>query len=634
MKTHGYHTLAATIIGICTLLSNCKDNQIGSATPEAAAQYTEMTAFYTRIRHEAWFDEELEQLSEANDLISHFDQTADARYATPQARLTMLHMACLFKKKELAACLLRDGADPNAVTRDAYGEPADTPLCFAMAPGFTKNDTDEKIIELIELLIKSGAKTDRAISYEAPLLTAAAYVCESERVAMHLLQYAPKPTSEEIILFIQRGWADLLETVLAQKERLTPEEASLIVYCAVWPTHNQSNASNRRLTDIFLAKGADINAQDSKLGYTALYMAAEQLKLYTQDQEKRAELLDYIGYLLSKGADANMVSHVEGLSAYDLIASNPENLQELAAKGYALTAPPMEIRPGEHLLTDIFRAGVSRMSSEQAAPFFDTIASVYSPTHQQLHHPRLTEALIFAAELMERVDTARTSDIIEQSSIWNIPIQVSLQTPESEEDCQHHLSAADLIYILKDHPKLSINKEKILKVIQEAVLIKDDELAATAAELLGRCPEATEDIEQLLRHQNIAVQAGAWGAKLHHAGLPPATNGGVRDWLEAHQRTADSEILQTALLVTSLEEMWFNKMTPQRKQEFLQALQQIGAPENALLVYGQYVDNMDNPEQLDELSKLGKNWLYELEIVTAKYILANQEEFIAPATLK
>ena len=35
-----------------------------------------------------------------------------------------------------------------------------------------------------------------------------------------------------------------------------------------------------------------------------------------------------------------------------------------------------------------------------------------------------------------------------------------------------------------------------------------------------------------------------------------------------------------------------------------------------------------HPEKLDELEQLGKNWQYELEISTAKYILLHKEHFL------
>ena len=75
-------------------------------------------------------------------------------------------------------------------------------------------------------------------------------------------------------------------------------------------------------------------------------------------------------------------------------------------------------------------------------------------------------------------------------------------------------------------------------------------------------------------------------------------------------------------------------MTADRKKEFIEALRTIGAPNNAIKVYGEYADNMDNPTKLDELEARGKDWRYELEITSARYILPHEADFLSPVSAK
>ena len=104
--------------------------------------------------------------------------------------------------------------------------------------------------------------------------------------------------------------------------------------------------------------------------------------------------------------------------------------------------------------------------------------------------------------------------------------------------------------------------------------------------------------------------------------------------MEQNKRQADTPVLQTILLATSLEEMWCNNMDDARKKQFIDALKTVGAPQEAIRVYGEFANNMDNPEQLDELSKFGDDWKFELEIATAKYIFEHAADILPPAPQK
>lgn len=596
-------------------------------------QYAEIIEGFQQLAGEEWIEEELNSEAEVNALIAHFDRTADARYATPQSGLTMLHLACLFKKPELARCLLQDGADPNAQTRDVYGSAASTPLRFAISPGIFEGDTNEKILQLVDLLVAHGAKADGAVEGELGLLDAAAHFCSDEMVARQLLKYVTDVTADDLMLIIERGWADLTEDILMRKPTLTQEEKEHITTSCYIIKGHYDGKINRRLVDIFLRKGVDINTVS--LGATPLLTAAAHLN-FAEDEQFRNDWVDFIAYLLDKGADATIVGGAEsgfsGLCAYDLLSHHSWALEALKARGYSLTAPPLAIREGDELINDLNRAGLRKMSAEEALPYLAQITSVFTPTQDQLRHHSFDTALLSAIEILQRISPQHAADAVNASTLWDMAPH--LHEEEEDDLTCNHASAASLIYILQDVKDVCAAPEKLAQVTEQALSINDYNLAASAVELMGRDPQTAEKIEKLTESPHIAVRAGAWNAKLQQAGLPRCTNGAVRDWLAARGREADTPAIKTALLATSLEEMWYGNMPAARKQEFMEALRTINAPEAAVKVYGDYADNMDNPAKLDELEALGKDWRYELEIATARYILQHKADFLLPAATK
>lgn len=631
MRSFFYRT-ALSLSAIVVLLPSCQDKDFGGATPEAAAQYAEMIEGYNTLKGEEWLEEELPGETEVNTLIVQFDRTADARFATPQSGLTMLHLACMFKKEELVRCLLADGADPNARTRDAQGLMAATPLRFAIAPGIFEGDTDAKTIAIVDLLIKNGANAGGEIEHELGLMATAAHVTENEAVARHLLQYSPELSADDIHMLIERGWANLIEDIFKNKEQLTDDEKQLIVSASQIIKGHYDGKINQQLIDLFLNKGVSINTVSAN-GLTPLLTAAGMLG-FAEDEKFKNLWLDFICYLLSKGADSTIVagadSPLAGMCAYDLLANREGVLQTLAEKGQKLTEPPLAIRSGEHLTTDLSRAGMRRMTAEAARPYLEQIKSIFTPTKEQMSNVNFDTALLSAAEILQRINPQLAAEVMNDSPIWKIAPHLH----DHEDMVCHHVSAASLIYILQEVRDVCVDRSRIMQVAQQAMDINDTELAAQAVELLGRDPSAVNDIESLCNSPHIAIRAGAWGAKLQQMGLPRSTNGAVKDWLAIHNRQADTPVLQTVLLATSLEDVWYNNMTPERKKEFIQALQTIGAPPAAIKVYGEYAENMDNPEKLDKLEALGKDWRYELEIATARYISAHAAAFLSGADSK
>ena len=603
------------------------DETFGNATHEAAKQYDELASNYKEIKDEEELEEVLAAEAEVIDLLTHFDKTADVHYATRERGITMLHLACLFKKPELARCLLLEGANPNARARDAYGEVYGSPLSYALLSSEEGANDTEQIIQLLNLLANNGADTKGSVYYDQPLITTAILICAHEDVVRHLLKYTPPISVDDIALIMERGWANALEDILKTKASLTPEEQACIVCAGCIIKGDYDGKTNMRMVESFLSRGVDINS--TYMGTTLLLEASANLSFAT-DEEFLNNWVDYIAYLISKGADVTHIAGAEsahaGLCAYDMLANRPGVLKALAARGHHLTAPPMVIRDGKMLIDDLTRAGMRQMSAEAARPYLKQITSVFSPTQEQMEDISYSNALLSATEILSRISPEYAAAVINASPLWQIAPSAH-QHEEAQAPC-HGVSAATLIYVLRDVYEVCVDSNKILQVIRQAEEINDSNLSALSVELLGRDPQTAAIVEELLHSPNLSIQAGAWSAKLQHMGLPCATNGAVINWLAKHGLEADTPAIRTALTATSLAEMWYGDLSDARKAEFIQALRTIGAPESAIKVYSEYANNMDNPEKLDELEAQGKDWSYELEIATARYIVQHADDFL------
>lgn len=616
------YLVLTSALGIAWLFAGCD----GSSLNKVEEQYAEMEYVFRELKEEEWLTEELWDIAEAEQLLQHYAETQDASYATPKHRLTMLHLACLFKKPALVLHLLNNGADANAATMDDEGIPADTPLRFAIAPGVTESDTDEISIQIIDILIKHGAQAHGNISHGEGLLSTAAAVCDSPAIVQHLMHYAPKPTVSDLAAILERGWIEPVTDELRKYSELSAEQKGLII-AAASPSPAISPEVNKRCIDGLLELGIDINTTSPQMGETALFTAAAYLDMLT-DPQQRQQWVDFIAYLLSKGADPALTIRMDdspgqNLCAYDLLAAKPEVMAELQQRGHHLQAPQLVFRPGAELPATLCRAGMRHLPAEEALRHWDAIATIFSPTAEQLENADLAEALLSAVQILARADAAKASDLINNSTIWQIK-----PCHHQNEGCHHMVSAGTLVYAAAETPGIIIDKQKLLDIAAQSTQNDHAESAALAVELLGRCPDAAAELEAFCNSPNLPICAGAWQAKLQQAGLPKATNAGVANWLAAHGLKADTSAVQTALKATSLEEMWTGQLTSARRNELIQALKDVGAPQEAISVYGQYIDSMAHPEQLDELAAQGNEWSYKLEIATAKFILQHAQEFI------
>ncbi|MBR2126275.1 MAG: hypothetical protein IJ943_06040 [Akkermansia sp.] len=609
----------AAVLAMGALLTCCDGGgQIGSATPEASGQFLELRAELDELVTEDWMAEYAPD--ELQQVVQHFIQHADPSFTTAEHKYSILHLAAMLKKAELARCLLIDGADPNAATR-VDDSPAETPLLFALTSDYAPEATAEEINRLIDVLVAGGADMRTPGTAETSLTYNACLTCAHEGVYAHLLDIGAPRTGNELAEAAYRGWLGTLTRLLEEKGGLNREDYPLLTVTArmsggYFPGEHAACA--RHLLEL----GAPVNAVD-ECGRTALFCLASEMN-NLQESEMGEAALELMIYLLQQGADpylrADKDPDYPGFCAYDMMVLNKSLMQALQEKGITLTPPTIEIRAGESLAADVCRAAMLNPAAESIAPHFDTIAPLLNPSEEQQQQEFYADALRSAIVLLAGVDVARTTELVTAMPLWK-----SEQAMEP-----HNHTTTALLYALQDVPAIVLPKELLLQAARSCYAHRAYENATILTELLGRCPDSDELIAQLCSAPELPLQAGAWGARLYKEGLPDASPGGVAAWLSAYRKQASTPVLQNALLLTSTEELWYGDMEAEKITALENAIKELGLPEVAK-IYRQIADNLDNPDELDRIMATRSEWVYQLEIAIARYLLEHKAEF-QPAT--
>ena len=591
-----------------TLVSACGDTAKGSATPQAAEEFAELC----RIPLDP--NEPMDR--EWKGVLEHFKRHMDVHHKSPQAQLTILHLAAIFNKAELARCLMLDGADPNARTQ--FFDKADTAIEMALMDISSTTESpaaSEAIIATIDALLEGGAKPET----EEDIVVNAISLCDDEEAAMHLLQKLPPElmrNEEAIQAAAWKGWVRTLAFLLSMH---TPEKAQLeraLITAAAGAFRADSRHAD--CIRLLLQHGAHINACDDA-ARTPIFAATTTL-LQTEAEET-TRMLDIIVLLLQQGADATINSQDEeytGCSAYDLLRMHPSALLELEKRGHALQAPPLSFTPAStSLLSDVCKAKQRQQSAEETLRHFEAIASVLTPTPEMEESSIYPEAMENAISLLCQADSKRTSQLVAKLHIWQKP--ASWHTNE-------HMTQA-VLSALRNHPELVLPAETLQNTAKKLLELKMSDEAATLIEWMGRDPSAQATIQALTHDAHPAIKAGAWTAMLTLNKLPAPRDGEIRNWIKNHPSIKqDSPALQKALLLTSLEELWYGSMPKARQRQLIAAMRDIGAP-HAAAQYEQISQSLHDAEALDKLMAQPDDWKFELEIATAQFILQNEAAF-------
>lgn len=643
---HLSHRLLAVSAAAALLLSSCEPQARGHATPEAAEQFAELMSAITPANLPEW---EPEQIDSIQHLIEHFADTADARYTLPEEEgaYTILHLACYFKKPELARCLLLDGANPNAraMEKDIDGAsvPGDTPLSFALTE-YSTTDDSQAILQLLDTLAAGGADFTKQGPGGTPLALLAT-LQSSEEVFIKFANLAgtlPQHINLNDISIplagglAAKGWSKALELWLDQYPTNGEAAGHLLgesLRYAVCGTEEHTLEASRLLLD----RGANIN-EISKDGLTPLYAAS---RLYYQLRHEMGGLIDQVELrtqrleklltlLLSRGANPSFIPEQDaspqypGFSAADFLTAQPDFIQKLTAQGITLPSASPDFTEGIPLLSEICRRSINpeyRLREQD----IERVQAVLTPTPDMAQTELYEMALPRAIRLLTQHDPTRAAQALTNSPLWQHLHSQSNSTPSC--DCGNHY--ATLVEAITANPQLVMPADFLLRETEHCLRENQHELAANLIELLHRCPDAEDRIAPLLQDKRLAVQAGAWGARLLLEGLPTPRAESVKDWLSAHQRSADTPALQKALRLTSQEDFWYGNMSQDDIRLFLQDILDIGAP-HAHELYSKLAQHLNNPEKLDEFATRIGDATYELEIATARFILEHKTDFLNP----
>ena len=610
------------LLAILLLQPGCERRSVGQATQKASDEFSLMQEEMMISLQNG--DMSREEAEEIDKLLQHFAQTADARYATEQSGLTMLHLACLYKHAELARCLLLDGASPHASLKSegfcGLAEPGATPLVLAVA--METDCPESEVLLLTQHLLQAGAKVN--MQREGQL-------CGYESVYLAMLQRAEslediRIPEADVALSIgkiaaENGWKQALEELFRQRaEKLTPGDMLLLHSIA------GNNTGEKKYTDcaeLLIQRGIPVNMQDIH-GVSPLFALMTGMSFQQDDGMSSLPLAEL---LLKHGADLNLKAERDpeypGFSPMDFLLTKPKLLQALREKGVNLQPPPINWEASDELPREICRAHLMEHArclheiSPDTARRYDTIARILTPDSAMRQHPLYAEALSAGISMMARIDAPRTAQLLTGLSMWNDALVWKDQHP-------HALATLE---VLTETPSLVLPREVICTAAETMVKENQQDMAAAMLELLGRCPDAEADIARYEQDARPAMQAGALQARLLQAGLPAAKCYAVRDWLEKHGRTADSPPLQKAVLLTSQEDIWFGNMEAEKREAVFAAMEEIGAS-RAAKAYRGIAASLHQAEELDAITADSHVWKFELECATARYILQHRNAFL------
>ena len=624
-------------------MCGCGEAPRGHATEEAAVEFAELR---DSINPETLVDLDETQIAALRSLIRHFAETADARYCLPtgEGGYNMLHLACFFKKPELARCLLIDGADPNARATDkdfdGHDVPGDTPLSFALTEYGLGEDDPAVTERLLEVLVAGGADLRLDGPSGTPLLIVACRQSH-ESVLLKLLDLGLPVT--DMIGVGERsipctaapaanGWSKALVRLLDALPHGSADHSALNVLAEAAVGAAPGSLDCMKL---LIARGADVNAPGCE-GETPLYAAAKlnyelrhSMDALSRDTEERCRRLEEaIALLLREGADPLLAAgsadsnEFPGFTAADFIASSPQLLEKLRREQLEFTPPTQNFSSGIALLSEICRYSLYpdfRLRDED----FDRVAAALTPTPEMAQSELCEMAIPKALAMLARHDRERCADLIQPLPLWE---RLIVEAPGAE--LCHHLYAL-LVQSIRDTPDLVLPADFIKAQAEKALAEDDGELSALLLELLARCPDAEPAIEPLLNDERLPLAAGAWRALLLCRGLPTGQDQNVQEWLNRHGRTADSEVLARALRLSSLQELWFGKLSRQQIEQLLQDIAELGIP-RAETFYRELSQNLDRPDKLDELAAGMASAAFELEMATSRYIFRHADAFLAP----
>ncbi len=613
-------------------LTSCKPQSATTAAQEQLQQIIEEVIKSEDISNE----DDTEAILQ---ILSDFRATANANEAHEQSKLSILHLAAIYKKIDLMRCLLADGADPNAQSLyKAYDsgdfELGDTVLGFACYDMLGDTNNDE-MIACIDLLLAHGADISKLGPMNMRVMDTAGIHPEHEEVFRHVRKLTPnhqkgwiRRDGVKISSFHMpslHSWTNSLYEMI--QEGYDVNEIS--THEKLTPLHiNINKGGELGYIDLLLKNGAKINAVDIH-GRSPLYLLCSKLIEMKMDDAKELQIANKISFLLNKGADPYQVADADvnfpGFCPYDFLSSSPEILQSVIELGHKLEAPAIILtEPSPQMLALLARLNpASDEEILELAPQWEKVRDILLHDGELCHHELYAPAIKSALNILADINPAQANEIVANLPVWSTP-----EKTVSSCGCADTLHLLDpLIEAMNERSEYQLPAPMISSVLNS--FIKDNRLreACKLVPLLNRIPEGKAIIETLRESPELALRAGAVSAQLEAAGLPQARDGEVQKWLALHDGDSSDPRIAKALELTTLNEIWFEAPTEEQTKRIESILLEIGA-QKAADFYRQIIPLLQDPEKLDNALEEDQSWVLELEELIGLYILNNKEAFL------
>ncbi len=429
------------------------------------------------------------QVEECLSLIAAFERSGRVDETSEPHRMSMLHLACLFRQPALARALLAAGADPNARARNEFGDcEGNTPLisCLHDAfPGLPPADAATHIA-LLDALAAAGADVRGAEGSRALLHFGASDAAGAEEVALHLLELGAgigeHVTGGSFLASLQRD-ADLARLLASGKARLLDamsREGKLKPF---------SDNPNHDLLLMLLRYGSSSDVENLASG---------------------------VERLLRLGADVHCKGGNDETSA-DCIHRHLRLSARLAARGLRVPHSPRVLRAAS-LADDLAALPLYAHvcpPPETLAPHWDAFARLFTAplTPEERQHEGRTsitprERLL---PFMAAVDAARTADFVMQLPQW----QAKRAWTDEEKLGFRLLLQAEGVRLPADWLQSTAERLDAAGMSREA-----HELI----HLLARLEDAAPVAESLCQSPRPAIASAAWSVRLQAAGFSPLPN--------------------------------------------------------------------------------------------------------------
>lgn len=605
------------LLTVSVLLIACGEGDKEKVTREAVRQLEEISKVDLPVLQEEKIAEQ-DLVDVLREVVERYRRTGDAATGKGRDELSILQIACLFKKRELVRSLLEQGADPNAHAPDD-----ESPLLLAVGTYLLPETTAEQIIPVVDTLLAGGADFKKSGTNADDFLTRAAFSCEREEVLLYLLDKGAQPDSETALPPALHGWAESLKRLLPMVGNHTE---GLLHAVAVGSC--QFEGDHLGCLRILLENGVNIHAPETpnEPGSTALFRMAAEMSALEENDPHLPRAIEVFACLVQQGADPYLRAEADesypGFAPYDFIARRPKIIAALKDRGIVLQAPALRIENGKNLSADICRVAMYKPTEKEIVPFFETIAGVLRPTPEMLGSEIYTQALEAGVHLLGCIDPSRAAQRIMEMPLWNQAL--------GAEDAENIMTP--LLAALQDTPSIKLPANFLYRHAERAQKAGLAEEAVALIELMGRSDDGADLLCRCTEDSRLPICAGSYAAKLYLAGLPDARDGGVVDWLTKHGREADTDFLKEAVLLTSQEQLWCGNMPEADIRKLIAAMKRLGAP-HAADAYEKIAAALDDPEKLDAIMAQGDDWKYELEIAIARYFFENKAKFQLDMTL-